>query len=86
MKLSFTQLRSVTPGAVYFDEKNGAFRPHRFTPEEEALYSQTVFSQRVFATAGIQLVFRTDATALVFAAVNAVSNIALRSSSFPCAV
>lgn len=64
MKLSFAQLRSVTQGAVYFDEKDGAFRPHRFTPEEEALYSQTVFSQRVFATAGIQLVFRTDATAL----------------------
>jgi lysophospholipase L1-like esterase len=64
MELSFAQLCAVTQGAVYFDEKDGAFRPHRFTPEEEALYSRTDYHLRVHSTAGIQLVFRTDATAL----------------------
>lgn len=64
MNLSFAQLCAVTQGAAYFDEKDGAFRPHRFTPEEEALYSRTDYHLRVHSTAGIQLVFRTDATAL----------------------
>lgn len=64
MKLSLEQIRSVTQGAAQVMEQAGGVSFSRFTQAENALYADTTFRIRCFTSAGIQLEFRTDATAL----------------------
>lgn len=64
MKLTFDQIKSITQGAVRFWQCDSGIALSRFNDEEDALYSQSTLCIRRFASAGIQLEFRTDTTAL----------------------
>lgn len=64
MILTPEQIKAVTQGAVRFWEQDGGVALSRFTEAEDALYAESTFFIRRFASAGIQLEFRTDATAL----------------------
>ena len=67
MKLNFSQIRSITTGAVRLTEESGRIQFHRFTPEQEQHYQQYengAFFDKVLATAGICLRFRTDSSRL----------------------
>lgn len=64
MKLDIEQIREITQGAEYITETDeGRVKFHRFTAEQECLYEEcgnADFFQKTFATAGVQLAFRTD--------------------------
>lgn len=60
MKLNLAQIRAVTEGAAKITEETGAFRFFRFTDAETAVIQNT----NVFCPAGVQMEFRTDASAL----------------------
>ena len=64
MKLNTEQIRTITQGAEYVTETDeGRVSFHRFTVEQERLYEEcgnADFFQKTFATAGVQLAFRTD--------------------------
>ena len=70
MKLSITDLRKITLGAVSITEENGKPRFHRFTDAEEILYKERdvalsrTFSDRCAAPAGIKLNFKTNSKLL----------------------
>lgn len=65
MKLNLEQIKCITQGAERIEEIDGVIRFFRFTAEERAVYSPAEhFDQITGATAGIQMVFQTDATAL----------------------
>ena len=62
MKVTLEQIRSAARGVAYVNEENGMVKLHRFTQEQEAVYSTTSpeFYAKVFATAGVILEFETD--------------------------
>lgn len=60
MKLSLEEIRAVTNGAVKVIEENGAFKFFRFTDEQAETYKSRGGYDRVFATAGIKMKFKTD--------------------------
>ena len=66
MKLSFDEIKSITTGAVRFEERDGMLVPHRFTKEQYEYYrgprASLVF--KCPASSGIRLCFKTDSTAL----------------------
>lgn len=64
MELTLEQIKSITQGALRVWEQDGGVALSRFTEAEDALYAQSTFFIRRFASAGIQLEFKTDATAL----------------------
>ena len=64
MKLNYEQIKEITQGAVNIFENDGKFTFHRFNKEEEEYYSKTSHAQKIFSTAGIQMIFKTDADSL----------------------
>lgn len=64
MQLRFEEIKSITQGAVYITEEDERITFHRFSKEEEILYSTTQFRDKVYSTAGVQLEFLTDADSL----------------------
>lgn len=67
MKLTTEQIRTVTLGAAYIEEKEGRVVFHRFTREQERVYNELKGEGPVSATqaaAGIRLSFRTDSRRL----------------------
>lgn len=70
MQLNFEQIRSVTLGAVRFEQSDEGIRFYRFTPEQHQLYSEKTVGlfEKSQATAGVKFCFRTDSTKLFFKA------------------
>lgn len=64
MKLDLSQIEAITQGASYVKESKTGISFHRFSKEEEEFYAATSFAQKAQSTAGIQLVFKTDADSL----------------------
>lgn len=67
MRLTTEQIKSITQGAVYVSEENDRVKFHRFTAEQEEIYKESGhwdFYIKTFATAGIQLAFKTDSEKL----------------------
>lgn len=64
MQLNFEQIKSITQGAATVENSGGMVTFHRFTPEEETLYLQTQFRDKVYSAAGVQLEFSTDGDCL----------------------
>ena len=60
MKLNLEQITRITLGAINVKEDNGVFSFYRFSPEEAKATDQC----NAKCTAGIELNFQTDATAL----------------------
>jgi len=69
MKLGFEQIKSITQGAVNISESENGFSFHRFNEEEEKFYAATVHAKKIYFTAGIQMVFKTDADSLSMKAI-----------------
>ena len=69
MKLTLDQIRASARGVAYVSEAEDMIQLHRFTPEQEELYSHTSpeFYAKVFATAGVVLEFDTDSQNLALA-------------------
>ena len=59
MLLNFEQIKSITQGAETVEQEKQIVNFYRFTDEERAIYSKTVFRQKAFATAGIRMEFET---------------------------
>ena len=81
MKLSLTQLKNITQGAVRVIETEGKVSFHRFTENEESYYKAKDiangrrFSERCLAAAGIKLSFKTNSKSLkISALVNAATS------------
>ena len=75
MKLNLNQIKNITQGAVNVFEKDGYFEFHRFTTEQEDLYSNptlkrplTVGHLKVLTSAGVKLRFLTNSNTLAFTA------------------
>lgn len=66
MKLSLSQIKSVTLGAERVREEEDGIHFYRFTEREEELYRQRneELYKKTFSTSGIQLSFRTDSRTL----------------------
>lgn len=64
MKLDFNAIKKLTLGAVSVEDRGENFVFHRFSREEEEYYKKTEFYPRTSATAGIELCFETDASAI----------------------
>ena len=68
MNLSLSQIKDITQGASYIEKSEHGISFHRFTKEEEKFYAVTNFALKTQSTAGIQLVFDTDAESMVLKA------------------
>lgn len=66
MKLTLEQIRSVTTGAVTVEQEPDGIHFYRFNKEQMACYQGqiVVLEQKILATAGIKLSFRTDSPSL----------------------
>ena len=66
MKLSLSQIRQITTGAVRIEEVEDAIQFFRFTREQEELYKNRSdsFYMKTFATSGVQMRFRTDSRSI----------------------
>lgn len=62
MTLNYCKIKEITCGAAYIDTEDGFFCFHRFTPEQEAIYTvrSADFCKKAFATSGVKLCFETD--------------------------
>lgn len=62
MKLTFAQIKSAARGVAYVSEEKGLIHFHRFTADQEELYSHCSpeFYAKAFATAGVILEFDTN--------------------------
>lgn len=62
-KLTLEEIRAVAVGVVYATEEEDGVFLHRFTPAQEQAYKETndEFYMKTKASAGIKLVFETDA-------------------------
>ena len=69
MTLNLEQINSVTQGAEVVEQENGIVKFYRFTKEEQEIYSKTVFYEKTFATAGVQMEFETDGNFLSFSVI-----------------
>jgi len=65
MKLTIEQIRAAACGAVYITEEEAGVLLHRFTKEQERIYSETSFREKSYSTPCVQLVFRTDSEYLI---------------------
>lgn len=68
MILTLKQIKSVTQGAVCVDENENGFNFHRFNEKEENYYISTTYEKKSRSSAGIQMVFKTDADGLLLSA------------------
>ena len=70
MILTKEQIKAIAKGALYWsDGIEGGLLPHRYSPLQEEIYSANANRYlRTFASSGIRLECRTDATALEFSA------------------
>ena len=66
MKVTTSQIKEITTGAVRIEERDGTVRFYRFSEEQETLYSLTSkdFHMKTFSTAGIRMTFQTDSSSL----------------------
>ena len=66
MKLNLQQLRPAILGAARVGEESDGIRFYRFTAKQETVYrtNHPDFYQKSLATAGVQICFATDSTAL----------------------
>lgn len=68
MKLNLEQIKKITKGVVCVEEKNNEFVFHRFTREQEYLYSMKNpipdLYEMAISTAGVKLEFKTNSTQL----------------------
>ena len=64
MRLNFNILKSITQGAASVTGEDCRISFSRFSEKEIALYQRTVFANKIPASAGVQMVFRTDGDAL----------------------
>ena len=65
MKLNIEQIKSITTGAVRIFEEDGRVCFQRFTAGQEKIYiNENSNNVRFFASAGVRMVFETDATSL----------------------
>lgn len=66
MNLSFEQIKSITTGAVAVEQESDGIHFYRFTPEQAPLRQPRVslFEQKVTASAGVRLSFRTNSQTL----------------------
>lgn len=73
INLSFSQIKSITTGAVRVEQENGKCRFFRFTQEQETIYKKASIEQnrsfydRCAATAGVRLMFKTNSQTLKLA-------------------
>ncbi|MBO5203317.1 MAG: SGNH/GDSL hydrolase family protein [Clostridia bacterium] len=67
MTLSLEQIKSITAGAAYVEEKNGMICFSRFTKEQQRVYREASkdFYKKTFGTAGIKLKFVTNSKTLL---------------------
>lgn len=66
MKLTFSQIQSITTGAVEIQQQSDGVRFYRFTQQQQEMLCERSndFYRRSFGTAGIRLRFRTNSTVL----------------------
>ncbi len=66
MKLTLSQIKDITSGAVGIEEKTDGVHFYRFTQQQEQLYKtrSADFYKKTFATSGIQLRFCTNSQTL----------------------
>ena len=66
MKLTFTQIKSITTGAVSIEQEENGIRFYRFNEEQRKLHQPRVrlLEEKMLSSAGIQLFFRTDSSSL----------------------
>ncbi|MBO5880014.1 MAG: SGNH/GDSL hydrolase family protein [Clostridia bacterium] len=64
MKLNFDQIKDVTCGAVKVEFSDGEYRFFRFNEQELDFYKNTRHAAKVYSTAGIEMNFETDASAV----------------------
>ncbi len=66
MKLTNQQIIKAVSGTSYTEEKDGKIIFHRFSPEVENVYHEIApqFNQKLTATAGVCIRFRTDSRSL----------------------
>ena len=66
MKLSYDQIKDITLGAAYVEQKDGKTVFHRFTKKEEELYkiSDSGFFNKAFANSCVTLEFCTNSASL----------------------
>lgn len=64
MHLDLEQFRAAAQGVERICMEDGAVRFYRFSQEEDRVYSPSPLYPRTFATAGVKLHFKTDATRL----------------------
>ena len=64
MKLNFEQIKQVTRGVAYLEEKDGRVLFHRFTKEQETVYQnlRSGFVPSMHYSAGVKLLFRTNSS------------------------
>ena len=63
MKLTFEEIKSITCGAVRFEETNGSLKLFRFTREQEIEYKKVRpegMCLKMYSSSGMKLVFKTD--------------------------
>ena len=68
MKLTLEDIKKIAFGAVFVEESFGAFAFRRFTKEQAELYVKRNIDHfnKTFATAGVRLAFKTDASRMSF--------------------
>lgn len=76
MKVSLEQIREITRGTAWIEEKDGLVHFHRFTAEQEAIYESVREGLYIKSkgSAGVQMVFRTDSRKLGLAVQTACSS------------
>ena len=70
MQLTFSEIQSITTGAVRMTEEADGIHFYRFTAQQEEFYQKRKeeFYKKTFAASGITLRFRTDSQKLSLAA------------------
>ena len=70
MQLTFSEIQSITTGAVRMTEEADGIHFYRFTAQQEEFYQKRKeeFYQKTFAASGVTLRFRTDSQKLSLAA------------------
>ncbi len=70
MKLSISQIKAVTLGAVRIEEKKDGIHFYRFTEQQEELYKKRRddFYIKTFSASGVKIRFRTNSQSLFFKA------------------
>ena len=64
MKLNLQQITSITRGVMRVTEEKDGFHFFRFSDSEQCAYNGTKFETKTTSTAGVEMEFDTDATAI----------------------